>query len=277
MTILRRHLSTGFTVLPTATLEDSRLSFRARGILAYLVAKPDSWTVRTESIARAGREGRDAVREAVKELKALGYYRVITERHPNGQLTKVTEVYDTAQEWAAEEYAQQEARRLARRTAPQSKEADGAPEDGFSGVGSPGVGAPGAGGSGDIGSNQSQYSHQNPPTPTAGAAGEPGAAPQQAPAPPGQPEGCSAHPDRPGRSCRACGTSPRAQREEEKRAEREQFKERERQRNEALLTEVRRRPGGEGLSEMAQQRLAEIRAARRDGGGSGERVARRKK
>ncbi|MFJ4010291.1 hypothetical protein [Streptomyces sp. NPDC090026] len=277
MTILRRHLSTGFTVLPTATLEDSRLSFRARGILAYLVAKPDSWKVRTESIARAGKEGRDAVRGAVKELKALGYYRVITERQPNGQLTKVTEVYDTAQEWAAAEYAQQEARRLARRTAPQPKGTNEAAEDGFSGVGSPGVGEPGAGGSGDIGSNQSQYSQQNPPAPTADAAGEPGPAPQQTPAPPRRPGGCSAHPDGPGRSCRACGTSPRAQREEEKRAEREQFKERERQRNEALLTEVRRRPGGEGLSELAQQRLAEIRAARRDDADSGERVARRKK
>ncbi|MGA4847073.1 hypothetical protein ACOBQB_12720 [Streptomyces sp. G5(2025)] len=61
MTILRRHLSSSYTVLPTATLEDSRLSFRARGIRAFLVAKPDDWQVRAESIAKMGKEGRDAV------------------------------------------------------------------------------------------------------------------------------------------------------------------------------------------------------------------------
>ncbi len=62
MTILRRHLSSGFTVLPNSTLNDERLSFRARGILAWLVSKPDNWQVRITAIAAAGKEGRDAWR-----------------------------------------------------------------------------------------------------------------------------------------------------------------------------------------------------------------------
>ncbi|MEU9334139.1 hypothetical protein AB0D49_13415 [Streptomyces sp. NPDC048290] len=69
MSILRRHLSTGFTVLPTATLEDSRLSFRARGVLAFLISKPDEWRVRAESIASAGKEGKEAIKTALRELK----------------------------------------------------------------------------------------------------------------------------------------------------------------------------------------------------------------
>ncbi|GGX50942.1 hypothetical protein [Streptomyces noursei] len=268
MTILRRHLSTGFTVLPTATIEDSRLSFRARGILAFLLAKPDNWKVRSESIAAAGQEGRDAVRKALRELRNYGYYRVVTERLDDGTLVRVTEVHDTAQEWASEEYSRQVGRRVARRLERQMEDApsdvDGSGEptgDGFSGVGEPGVGEPAAGSSGFLVSNQNQYTEKNPPTPTAGAAGEPGNAPlAQAEAPPS----CPTHPDGLGRSCRSCGTSPRQLKERQQRAEKEQFKARERAANERLLTEVRHKPGGEGLSEVAQQQLAHMREMRRE-------------
>ncbi|MGB8946921.1 MAG: hypothetical protein WCD21_42805 [Streptomyces sp.] len=269
MSILRRHLSTGFTVLPTATLEDSRLSFRARGILAYLIAKPDSWKVRTESIAQAGREGRDAVRDAVKELKSLGYYRVNNERLDNGHIISVTEVYDTTQEWVAQEYADKEARRIARKLGRKLEQEDqAATEDGFPGVGSPVTGSPVAGGSGGIGSNQSKYPEkENPPTPAADAAGEPDAGPGSGEE--AAPGSCPSHPDRPGRSCRGCGTSPRQQRESEQRAQKEQFKRAELEANERMLKSVRRDPGGQGLSAVARRRLEEmreVRAGASDGG-----------
>ncbi|MEV0370640.1 hypothetical protein AB0I10_12540 [Streptomyces sp. NPDC050636] len=267
MTILRRHLSTGFTVMPTASVEDSRLSFRARGILAYLIAKPDSWTVRTESIAKAGKEGRDAVREAVKELKTFGYYRVVNERHADGTLTRVTEVYDSPQGWVAEEYRDQEAQRLARKLGRKLEQnTDSGTDDGFSDIGSPVVGSPVAGGSGVIGSNHSQYPEKkNPPTPTADAAGESDAAGDEFSQAGTESGGeCSAHPDVPGRSCRACGTSPRAQREVQERAEKAKRNAAERSANHRVLAEVRRRPGGDGLSDVARQRVAEMRRARRD-------------
>lgn len=269
MSILRRHLSTGFTVLPTATLEDSRLSFRARGILAYLIAKPDSWKVRTESITQAGKEGRDAVRDAVKELKALGYYRVATERNDNGHLFSITEVYDTAQEWVAKEYLDKEARRIARKVARKlEQESSAATEDGFPGVGSPVAGSPVTGEPGGIGSNQSKYPEKDtPPTPAAAAAGEPDAGPGSGEE--AAPGSCPSHPDRPGRSCRGCGTSPRQQREAEQRAQKEQFKRAEREANERVLESVRRDPGGQGLSAVARRRLEEmreVRAGASDGG-----------
>ncbi|GHE09189.1 hypothetical protein [Streptomyces alanosinicus] len=275
MTILRRHLSTGFTVLPTATIEDSRLSFRARGILAFLLAKPDNWKVRSESIAAAGQEGRDAVRKALRELRTYGYYRVVTERLDDGTLVRVTEVHDTAQEWASEEYSRQVGRRVARRLQRDMKEApadageeDEQAEDGFSGVGEPGVGEPAAGSSGFLVSNQNQYTEKNPPTPTAGAAGEPDDAAVEE----GKPPSCPRHLDGLGRSCRGCGTSPRQMREREERAEKERFKSREREANERVLAQVQRKPGVEGLSEVAQQQLAQMREVRRAAAVRGEGV-----
>ncbi|MEU3742919.1 hypothetical protein AB0E78_38425 [Streptomyces sp. NPDC032198] len=291
MTILRRHLTTGFTVVPTAALEDARLSFRARGVLAFLISKPDAWKVRAESIASAGKEGKEAIKTALRELKDLGYYRVVTERMADGTLGRITEVYDTAQEWAAEEYRELEAQRVARRLRKrldqggqaagkepsgvgQAEAIDdggsaGGTEDGFSGAGFPDAGSPDTGSSGVLVSNQSQYPEKNPPTPTAGAAG----APLDAPLEEAGVSSCPTHPDEPGRSCRGCGTTPRQQRVRQQRAEKDRFKVREREANERVLAQVRRKPEATGLSEVARQQLAAMRGGRRDpvaGGGKVE-------
>ncbi|WP_327303024.1 hypothetical protein OG730_05000 [Streptomyces sp. NBC_01298] len=273
MTILRRHLSTGYTVLPTATLEDARLSFRARGILAYLLAKPDSWKVAADRISKAGKEGIEAVRTALRELRDAGYYRVVTERLADGTFHRVTEVYDQAQEWAAEEFREAEQRRAARRRkaggpapagpspAGPNLEGEVGTETGFSGFGSPGSGSPAAGSPGVIGSNQSKYSKKNPPTPAAGAAGEPAAAAEETPAAPQEPGRCSAHPEGGGRSCRGCGTSPRQQRADEERVKKEAARARERARDEKVLNEVR--SDGAPLSSVARDAIAEIRVRSR--------------
>lgn len=54
-------------------LNDSRLSFRARGALAWLLDKPDDWTTNAEQMSGATSEGRDAVRAALTELETVGY------------------------------------------------------------------------------------------------------------------------------------------------------------------------------------------------------------
>ncbi|WP_116211662.1 hypothetical protein [Streptomyces olivoreticuli] len=269
MTILRRQLSSGFAVLPTATLEDSRLSFRARGILAFLIAKPDDWEARTDAIARAGKEGRDAVRKAVQELKVTGYYRVVDDRRGDGTLRCYTEVFDTAQEWVAEEYREKETRRLARKAARQIEEEkeNEVTEDGISGVGEPGVGEPVVGGSGVITKTQTKI----PPTPAADAAGEPASAdpePKPSNGEGGEPPAdagvsaaevgtCRTHRDSPGRSCRACGTSPRARAWQDKQAEKERRRAREQEADARLLAEVQR---DGAMSESTRETWVRMRA-----------------
>lgn len=104
--------------LPRAAIRDSRLSYRARGVLARLLTNADGFAMDSEDLACAGREGRDAIRVALKELRCLGYMCTKRRQLPNGRWVTETFVYET----------------------PQPPEST---EDGFSGVGFPGVGLSG--------------------------------------------------------------------------------------------------------------------------------------
>lgn len=62
-----------FVTLRNVWMRDERLSFRARGILGYLMTHDDGFTTSTEQLARVAKEGRDATRTAVAELEQFGY------------------------------------------------------------------------------------------------------------------------------------------------------------------------------------------------------------
>lgn len=87
--IIRRKVEHGFTSLPRAAFEDTRLSYEARGMLAYILVKPDDWTVRVTDLARqAGPKGcgRDRVYRMLDELKAAGYMTFSQGRDATGKL-----------------------------------------------------------------------------------------------------------------------------------------------------------------------------------------------
>jgi hypothetical protein len=112
--IIRSPRPAQYELLDRRLLQDDRLSFRARGLLAYLLSLPDGWQTDSTKLARVAREGRDAIRAALRELEQCGYL----------IRTRVTD--PTTGTWSTE--------MVVRDT----------PEDGFPGVGFPGVGFPGA-------------------------------------------------------------------------------------------------------------------------------------
>lgn len=54
-------------------LNDDRLSWKAKGLLAYLLSKPDDWQVYERDLIKRATDGRDAVRTGLRELEACGY------------------------------------------------------------------------------------------------------------------------------------------------------------------------------------------------------------
>ena len=62
-----------FTQVANEVLLDSSLSLKAKGMYAYLFSKPDDWDFETNRIAKENMDGRDSVRNTIKELENRGY------------------------------------------------------------------------------------------------------------------------------------------------------------------------------------------------------------
>lgn len=75
-----------FARIPHTLLEDERLSWQAKGILCYLVGKPDGWKVRVGDLVKRGRDGEHAIRSGLKELRAAGYAELVRVRDEKGKM-----------------------------------------------------------------------------------------------------------------------------------------------------------------------------------------------
>ena len=67
--------------------EDPRLSWRAKGIMGYLLSKPNGWKVNVVDIWGKGKEGRNAVQDCMAELRLYGYADLVTTHDENGVFT----------------------------------------------------------------------------------------------------------------------------------------------------------------------------------------------
>jgi hypothetical protein len=123
MTTIRVADRERFTAVDRRTVNDSNLSFRARGILIWLLDKPNDWRVDSDQIGREGGEGRDAIRTALRELLDAGYIVRHKENGPDGRWSTWTEVHE--------------------RPVTPGRTEDGKPGAGKPTVGNPEVGEPG--------------------------------------------------------------------------------------------------------------------------------------
>ncbi|MEV7214107.1 hypothetical protein AB0O31_13560 [Kitasatospora cineracea] len=86
-----------YTVLPNCMLQYRQLSYTARGLLADLLSRPDGWREDGRHMADTSPQGRGAIRKALKELTAAGFYQVEKIRMPDGTIVSEAHVYDTPQ------------------------------------------------------------------------------------------------------------------------------------------------------------------------------------
>lgn len=62
-----------FVMIQRAIFENPELSWKAKGLLGYLLSRPDNWSVRVADLVNRSTDGRDACYSALKELGDAGY------------------------------------------------------------------------------------------------------------------------------------------------------------------------------------------------------------
>lgn len=86
-----------YKVLNTSFANDARLSWAARGLLVYLLSKPNDWKMRLSDVVKQSSAGRDAVYAILRNLEDVGYLRRIRSRKPDGTFEYTTIIYEVAQ------------------------------------------------------------------------------------------------------------------------------------------------------------------------------------
>lgn len=222
---IRARRDKGFEPIRRDAVQDGRLSMKARGILAYLVSMPDRWRTNAEAIAKGcDKDGREAIANGLKELEEHGYLARRRRHTEDGRFVwawiysddpaEVAEILDVMFPDAPGARAAIQRGRARAAAKPQVDTINGFAADGddtidgFAADGKPV----------DI---ERQQVEKTPPTPRAAGGAD---VPADVDDPPAEP--CEAHGRR---SCRPCGTSPRARAWAERDATEADLERRERQ------------------------------------------------
>lgn len=64
---------TNYTIIPNEPLRDKSLSWKAKGLLVYLLSMNEDWIVYKKDLAKRSKDGYDSTDSAFKELESHGY------------------------------------------------------------------------------------------------------------------------------------------------------------------------------------------------------------
>lgn len=73
MGIFRVKKDHNYSVINNTGLKDKRLSWKAKGILAYILTLPDDWVFYREELSQHAKDGINSLRTGMQELKEYGY------------------------------------------------------------------------------------------------------------------------------------------------------------------------------------------------------------
>ncbi len=86
MARIKKKYTKGFTTINNDILNDTELSFKAKGLFSYLWSLPDDWVYYETEVVKHSTDGRASVRSGLEELEEKGYLKRGRERNEKGQL-----------------------------------------------------------------------------------------------------------------------------------------------------------------------------------------------
>jgi len=82
-------------VVANSVFNDELLSWEARGLMGYLLSKPDDWQVRLHDLLKRGPAGEHKIRRVLRELSEAGYLRRERIQRVDGTFGWVTTIYES--------------------------------------------------------------------------------------------------------------------------------------------------------------------------------------
>jgi hypothetical protein len=75
-----------YRMISRALFEDNRLSLEARGLMGYILVKPDDWQVKVTDLVKQGKAGKNRIYRILNELMQFGYCQRVDTRNAKGQV-----------------------------------------------------------------------------------------------------------------------------------------------------------------------------------------------
>lgn len=95
MTTIRVKKDARYFTASNEPFNDKKLSWEARGLMGYLLSKPNDWQVNQTDIEKQGTAGREKVRRMLAELRKYGYMNRIRITVEHNKFDWITEVYES--------------------------------------------------------------------------------------------------------------------------------------------------------------------------------------
>ena len=95
MSIIRVRKDARYFTASNEPFNDKRLSWEARGLMGYLLSKPDGWEVNMLDLENNGPAGEHKLRRMLAELRAAGYMNRVRVTLEHGKFDWITEVYES--------------------------------------------------------------------------------------------------------------------------------------------------------------------------------------
>lgn len=77
-----------YVILDKTFIKDNRLSWKAKGVLGYLLSCPDGWDVNVNDLMHQSTDGKCAIYSALKELTEYGYYKKMAIRDEKSRIIR---------------------------------------------------------------------------------------------------------------------------------------------------------------------------------------------
>lgn len=95
--IVRVEKNKNYTTINNTSIQDNRLTWKAKAIHVFMLSRPDDWVFYNEELIKWAKDGKDAFLSGLKELKKYGYIKKEKRRNVDGTFDWITVVHEIPQ------------------------------------------------------------------------------------------------------------------------------------------------------------------------------------